>query len=130
MFRLPALSFVLLLIGCSSQPPKQYVSKAPTATFAVTNPAPGTPPETLVFESGYGEVIYNHAKHAERAGGNCSTCHPSVFPQALEPLPYGKARHRSAEEEKTSCAVCHGISGTAFAAERNCQRCHDLKSKK
>ena len=58
--------------------------------------------------------------------GDCAACHAKTFPMALEPLNYGKARHRSAEEYSTSCATCHGIKATAFAAERNCQKCHDL----
>lgn len=129
MSRLFVLSLFLVCVGCSSEPPKPYESKAPTAKFATDAPAPGTPPETLFFESAYGDVTYNHRLHAERVSNNCATCHPSVFPQELKALDYGRARHRAAEEAKTSCATCHGISGSAFAAERNCQKCHDLKSK-
>ncbi len=125
------LSFFLLIsVGCgSSTPEKVFVPEPPVAQFAMENPAPGTPPETILFDSGYGDVTYTHRKHVELVNGNCATCHPSVFPQELKVLDYGKARHRSAEEFKTSCAACHGISGSAFAAERNCQRCHDMKSK-
>jgi c(7)-type cytochrome triheme protein len=101
--------------------------EAPKVTAAVATPStPGVPPDTILFPSEYGNVEFGHRKHFERVNSDCSTCHPSIFPQALEPLNYGKARHRSAEEYKTSCAACHGITGTAFAAERNCQKCHAM----
>jgi c(7)-type cytochrome triheme protein len=74
-------------------------------------------------------VTFTHQQHFERVNQDCATCHPAIFPQALAALDYGKARHRVAEEYKTSCASCHGITGTAFAAERNCQRCHDMSPK-
>jgi c(7)-type cytochrome triheme protein len=73
--------------------------------------------------------VFNHKTHFERVNSDCATCHPKLFPQELKPLDYGKSRHRVAEEFKTSCAGCHDISGTAFAAERNCQRCHDMSTK-
>lgn len=128
--------FVLLAvcIGCggsSSEPvaEKKAVEAAPVAK--VTTPEPsatpsGAPPETILFASEYGPVTFTHQKHFERVNSDCSTCHPKIFPQAREALNYGKARHRVAEEYKTSCATCHGITGTAFAAERNCQKCHEM----
>jgi c(7)-type cytochrome triheme protein len=91
--------------------------------------APGTPPETILFPSEYGNVAFTHQKHFERVNSDCATCHPKIFPQAREALNYGKARHRVAEEYGTSCATCHGIKGTAFAAERNCQKCHEMGAK-
>lgn len=106
--------------------------EAPKVEAAVA-PAPavaGAPPETILFPSEYGNVTFGHRKHFERVNSDCATCHPKIFPQAREPLNYGKARHRVAEEYKTSCASCHGITGTAFAAERNCQKCHDMGPKK
>jgi len=104
--------------------PKE-AAKVVTATASVPA-APGAPPEFIEFASDYGKAKFTHQKHFERVNNDCSTCHPKIFPQALEPLNYGKARHRVAEEFKTSCAACHGISGTAFAAERNCQKCHEI----
>jgi c(7)-type cytochrome triheme protein len=98
----------------------------PTVDAATAKAPPGTPPEYIDYPSEYGQVRFTHKQHYERVSSDCSTCHPKIFPQALEPLNYSKARHRDAEEYKTSCATCHGITGTAFAAERNCQKCHAI----
>lgn len=127
-------ALLVLTLGCGSSPKPE--EKAPAAEApkieapkpeAAAAPAdPGAPPETIFFKSEYGDVTFTHQKHFERVNGDCATCHPKIFPMAREPLNYGKARHRTAEEYKTSCAACHGITSTAFAAERNCQRCHDL----
>jgi c(7)-type cytochrome triheme protein len=132
------LSFLLILCVSCGEAPKAVEEKsapkveAPPVAAAPAPPAPGAssgPPDTIDFASGYGDVKFTHRQHYERVKGVCATCHPNVFPMAREPLKYGKARHRDAEEYKVSCATCHGISGSAFAAERNCQRCHDMKSK-
>jgi c(7)-type cytochrome triheme protein len=100
--------------------------ETPKVDAAVAPSGALVPPETILFPSEYGNVEFGHRKHFERVNNDCSTCHPKIFPQAREPLNYGKARHRSAEEYGTSCAACHGIKSTAFAAERNCQKCHDM----
>jgi c(7)-type cytochrome triheme protein len=108
---------------------KKLTETAPVAKVETPAPAAnptGAPPETILFASEYGPVTFTHQKHFERVNSDCATCHPKIFAQAREPLNYGKARHRSAEEYGTSCAACHGIKGTAFAAERNCQKCHEL----
>jgi c(7)-type cytochrome triheme protein len=142
------LLFIALLVcvSCGSAPsekaeektppakveqPKAEPLKSETAHVDTTGgSAPGVPPETIEFPSSYGSVTFTHKKHFDRVNGDCSTCHPKIFPQAREALNYGKARHRVAEEYKTSCATCHDISGTAFAAERNCQKCHDMSTKR
>ena len=116
----------------TSKAPEPPKIEAPTTDARVAPPpaTPGVPPETILLASEYGEVVFTHKRHFERVNSDCSTCHPKIFPQAREALNYGKARHRVAEEYKTSCATCHGITGTAFAAERNCQKCHELGLKK
>jgi c(7)-type cytochrome triheme protein len=141
MSRLSLLVAFLVCVSCSESPKPAAEEKAapkvetpapaaPVAAAPAETPAGSDgPPEFILFPSSYGDVKYTHRQHYERVKGVCVTCHPSVFPMAREPLTYGKARHRDAEERKISCATCHGISGTAFAAERNCQRCHDMKSK-
>lgn len=136
MFRLLLFIVLTVCVGCggSSNAPveeKKQVQveapkEAPKADASVAPTPAGAPPETIFFPSEYGNVTYTHQKHYERVNNDCTTCHPSLFPQSREPLNYGKARHRVAEEYQTSCAKCHGISGTAFAAERNCQKCHDM----
>jgi c(7)-type cytochrome triheme protein len=128
------LLFVVLVVcvGCGGSAPQSEEKAAPAVPAKITaSPAaPGEPPETITFPSSYGPSVFTHKKHFERVNNDCATCHPKVFPQALEPLDYGKSRHRVAEEFKKSCAVCHDINSTAFAAERNCQRCHDMSAKK
>jgi c(7)-type cytochrome triheme protein len=130
---LRALLFIVMCVGVGcggSEPaPTATANAAPVAKVTLPQASAtgsGGPPETILFPSEYGNVTFTHQKHFERVNGDCATCHAKIFPQALEPLNYGKARHRVAEEYKTSCAACHGIQGTAFAAERNCQRCHDM----
>ncbi len=137
------LSVVLLVcVGCGGSSVKEETPKAveapkveaPKEAAKVETPAvgsaPGVPPDTITFASEYGTVEFGHKKHFDRVNGDCATCHTKIFPQSREPLNYGKARHRSAEEYGTSCAACHGIKGTAFAAERNCQKCHALGVKR
>jgi c(7)-type cytochrome triheme protein len=134
------LAVVLLcLTGCGpAETPKQagdavapqaeVPAPPPVEAAPGSGPAPG-PPDTIFFPSEYGNVTFTHRKHFERVNGDCAACHPKIFPMARAPLNYGKARHRSAEEYGTSCATCHGIKATAFAAERNCQKCHEMGRK-
>lgn len=129
MLRALLLTVLCLCVGCGGSETKDVAAQP--AAAKITTPvssvnASGGPPETIFFPSEYGNVTFTHQKHFERVNSDCATCHPAIFPQALEPLNYGKARHRAAEEYKTSCATCHGIQGTAFAAERNCQKCHEM----
>jgi c(7)-type cytochrome triheme protein len=125
------------LAGCQSKPAPPVESKAPgtqTAPAAAPPEKPaeqaasdGTPPDTILIASPYGNVTFTHAKHYERLKGDCSACHPKVFPQSREPLNYKKALHRAAEASMTSCAHCHAVGGTSFAADSNCTKCHALK---
>ncbi|MEP7352757.1 MAG: c(7)-type cytochrome triheme domain-containing protein [Acidobacteriota bacterium] len=135
------LALSLFTVGCGSSSPSSTTSTTketapapakeppPVAAAPATTPT-GAPPVTILFETTYGNVTYTHQKHYERLKNDCSTCHPSIFPQAREPLNYGKARHRVAEEYQKSCAHCHNVVGTAFAAERNCQKCHAMGGEK
>jgi c(7)-type cytochrome triheme protein len=125
---------MVCLAGCQSKPagpeskaasqPKAPASQAVTAEPAVSD---GTPPDTILIASPYGNVTFTHAKHYERLKGDCSVCHPKVFPQSRAPLNYKKALHRAAEASMTSCAHCHAVGGTSFAADSNCTKCHALK---
>ena len=103
-------------------PPQNQVSKNQTQIKI--------PPKTILFPSGRGDVTFTHQKHFERVGGKCDTCHPKVFPQAREPINYKKASHRAAEASYTSCAHCHAVGATAFAADSNCIKCHAMPSYK
>src|SRR3954464_5406614 len=94
---------LVTLAGCSknetasNQPEQKPFLRGETV-------AEGNPPENIVFPNSYGEVTFNHRKHYERVGGDCSTCHPKVFPQALELIHYKKALHRAAEASRSACA--------------------------
>lgn len=74
-----------------------------------------------------GNVTFTHQKHIDRANGDCSTCHPKIFTQSREPINYGKALHRAAEAKRNACAACHAIGGSAFAADSNCPKCHQVR---
>jgi c(7)-type cytochrome triheme protein len=97
-------------------------ASTPSAETASTGTL--TPPDTILFEASNGNVTFDHKKHYERVGGNCSVCHPKVFSQSRAPLNYKKASHRAAEASLTSCAYCHAVGGSSFAADSNCLKCH------
>ena len=97
-------------------------ASTPSAETASTGTLP--PPDTILFEASNGNVTFDHKKHYERVGGNCSVCHPKVFSQSRAPLNYKKASHRAAEASLTSCAYCHAVGGSSFAADSNCLKCH------
>ena len=133
-------SFTILVLaiglaGCRSDKTSQVESKAsapptaPPAAPAERPSADGTqsPPETILIESPYGNVTFTHKKHYERVNSDCSVCHTKIFPQSRAPLNYKKALHRAAEASMTSCAYCHSVGESAFAADSNCTKCHALK---
>ena len=94
-----------------------------SALFAFA--ADKTPPEKLVFKASMGNVTFQHAKHVERAKGDCKVCHDKLFQQsATAPLNYKAAMHKMAEANKTTCAACHVAGGTAFVSTGNCVKCH------
>lgn len=82
-------------------------------------------PEKLVFQTKMGNVTYDHAKHLERAKGDCKVCHDKLWAQdAKAPLNFKAGMHKVAEKGKTSCATCHVAGGTAFVSTGNCAKCH------
>jgi c(7)-type cytochrome triheme protein len=85
------------------------------------------PPDTIVFDNKYGKSTFTHKQHYERVKGDCTVCHNKVFPQSRAPINYGRALHRVAEADETACAACHRVGGTAFAADSNCVKCHEVK---
>ena len=131
MIRTVLLIAVLSLAGCQSKPqpevkqPQTQTALAPGQSAAdISN---GEPPDTILIESPYGNVTFTHKKHYERVNGDCTKCHPKVFPQSRAPLNYKKALHRAAEASMTSCAYCHSSGNSAFAADSNCTKCHALR---
>jgi c(7)-type cytochrome triheme protein len=85
------------------------------------------PPDTIVFDNKYGNVTFTHKLHYDRVNGDCTVCHTKIFPQSRAPINYGKALHRVAEAEGTSCAFCHRVGGTSFAVDSHCAKCHESK---
>ena len=84
-------------------------------------------PDKLTFESKMGNVTFDHAKHVEREGGECTTCHDKLFPQSRAPLNFKTGMHKPAEAKKASCAGCHHPGGKAFESKGNCKNCHVKK---
>jgi c(7)-type cytochrome triheme protein len=108
------------------EPAPPVTASVPPPTTAAETPAADalTPPDKIVFEASNGNVTFDHKRHYERVGGNCSVCHPKVFSQSRAPLNYKKASHRAAEASLTSCAYCHAVGASSFAADSNCLKCH------
>jgi len=106
--------------------PPAEAAKVETKSALPPEQAPSTqaPPDTILFEASNGSVTFDHKKHYERVGGDCSVCHPKVFPQSRAPLNYKKASHRASEGSLTSCAHCHAVGASSFAADSNCLKCH------
>lgn len=130
---IPILLLAVCLGGCQSGTPPQTETKPAAASTVPAETAPASadgaksPPDTILIESPAGNVTFTHKKHYERVNSDCSTCHPKVFQQSRAPLNYKKALHRAAEASMTSCAYCHSIGNSAFAADSNCTKCHALR---
>jgi c(7)-type cytochrome triheme protein len=118
------LVLCIAITACRAPQESTQANPAPQPAPQLSNAAP---PDTILFQSKYGDVTYTHKKHYERLGGDCSMCHTKVFPQSREPLNYKKALHRAAEASRTSCAYCHAVGGSSFAADSNCIKCHAQK---
>jgi c(7)-type cytochrome triheme protein len=85
-------------------------------------------PEKITYAAKPGEVTFDHAKHVEKAKGDCKACHPAVFEQAQNKLgEYKAGMHKTAEAEKKFCGHCHVAGGAAFESKGNCAKCHVKK---
>ncbi len=128
---LSVVTMLLCIAAAACHAPQESTQANPPPQPAA-QPAPqlastASPPDTILFPSKSGDVTFTHKKHYERLGGDCSMCHTKVFPQSRQPLNYKKALHRAAEASRTSCAYCHAVGGTSFAADSNCVKCHAQK---
>ncbi len=86
-----------------------------------------TGPEKLVFTTKMGNVTFLHAKHNDRAKGDCKVCHDKLWPESAKaPLNYKEGMHKPAETKRTSCGACHYPKGPAFSSVGNCtnSKCH------
>ncbi|MBV8846713.1 MAG: hypothetical protein JO307_28225 [Bryobacterales bacterium] len=99
-------------------------AKSGAVTSEIQTTSAEAPPDTILFEASNGNVTFDHKRHYERVNGDCSVCHPKVFPQSRAPLNYKKASHRASEASLTSCAHCHAVGASSFAADSNCLKCH------
>ena len=89
--------------------------------------AADTGPEKLVFTSKMGNITFQHAKHNERAKGDCKVCHDKLWPQSAKaPLNFKEGMHKPAEAKKISCGACHTAGGASFSTVGNCtnSKCH------
>src|ERR1700753_2613794 len=66
--------------------------------YATAQDKQAKPPAKVEFTTKNGNVTFDHAKHLERAGGKCETCHPSLFPQSKAPINFKANIHKTAEE--------------------------------
>jgi len=98
------------------------------ATGAILAEDKKEPPATITFEAKPGPVTFDHAKHTERAKGDCKVCHDKLFKQEKGDLHYKASMHKTAEADKTSCGACHVAGGTAFESKGNCNKCHVKKA--
>jgi c(7)-type cytochrome triheme protein len=127
---LPVVAILVLAISlaaCRAPRDSSQAIVAPQPAPQTTLQSAAPPPDTILFASKYGEVTFTHRKHYERVGSDCSMCHTRLFPQSREPINNKKALHRAAEASRTSCAYCHAVGGTSFAADSNCTKCHAQK---
>lgn len=85
-------------------------------------------PEKITYTAKTGDVTFDHAKHVEKAKGDCKACHDGIFAQAQHQLgTYKASMHKTAETEKKFCGACHVAGGAAFESKNNCAKCHVKK---
>ena len=77
-----------------------------------------------MFTAKNGNVSFNHATHVKAEKGECTACHPKLFPQKIEPINFKANMHKTAVEGKTSCGACHTPGGKSFTTTGNCTKCH------
>src|SRR5262249_49117666 len=67
---------------------------------------------------------FDHAKHLQRAKGQCGACHDKYFRMERADLRYKGNLHRTAEASRTSCGGCHASGGEAFSSTGACEKWH------
>lgn len=104
------------------------------AGLGTPRPTPSTGlsglPDSRAIETRLGAAKFDHGRHVSLVKNDCQSCHNRIFPLAKGMLGYADNLHKTAEQNRTSCAACHRDSGTAFASKGNCLNCHiELKAK-
>jgi c(7)-type cytochrome triheme protein len=62
-------------------------------------------------------VTFDHATHVK---GECSVCHPRLFP-----MKSSAAKPRDGMHEETACGACHdGKKSFGVEDDKSCFRCH------
>ena len=95
--------------------------------------------DSYAMDNTYGQVKFNHKKHAETLKVACDKCHHELKGKKPGEVPKGcKACHKAAAEGKTlsskdafhkDCQKCHK-QDKAKKAPTTCTKCHDTKVKK
>jgi hypothetical protein len=95
--------------------------------------------DNYAMDNTYGQVKFNHKKHAETLKVACEKCHHELKGKKPGEVPKGcKACHKAAAEGKTlsskdafhkDCQECHK-QDKAKKAPTTCTKCHDTKVKK
>ena len=98
-----------------------------------------TPKDSYNMGNTYGQVKFNHKKHADTLKVTCEKCHHELKGKKPGEVPKGcKACHKAAAEGKTpsakdayhkDCQECHK-QDKAKKAPTTCMKCHDTKVKK
>ena len=98
-----------------------------------------TAKDSYAMDNTYGQVKFNHKKHAETLKVACEKCHHELKGKKPGEVPKGcKACHKAAAEGKTlsskdayhkDCQECHK-QDKAKKAPTTCTKCHDTKVKK
>jgi len=94
------------------------------SAFALLAQEKKTPPKDFVFTAKTGNVTFSHASHVKAVKGECSTCHPAIFPQSRAPIEWKAGMHKPAETAHKSCGFCHHPGGQSFGVTGNCAKCH------
>ncbi|MHB8810078.1 MAG: c(7)-type cytochrome triheme domain-containing protein [Desulfobulbaceae bacterium] len=83
-----------------------------------------TPPGTIVFTKPVKAVVFDHKKHVDDLGFNCTNCHSDLFKMII-----GDAEKNEQEfvmdalYNKKYCGACHD-GEQAFASNTRCTTCH------
>ena len=99
---------------------RSIASAAVLLMLGLIGPVQAVPPGvTVEFDgNGEGKVTFAGAKHTGK-GMHCSNCHMEVF-YVSRNAQITRADHK----RRQACFVCHD-GETAFAARKNCDRCHE-----
>jgi len=83
-----------------------------------------TAPKTIVFTKPVKAVVFDHNKHVNEFGFNCTNCHSDVFKMEIGNAEKDEAKFTmDALYKGQFCGACHDGS-QAFASDTKCTTCH------